>query len=130
MNILEMIKRDATQITSNSGEFAQPVTFISPTGKEVVIDAIFTFHHLGYDLQTAQEINTLKAHCCASEQKLREQGYPVRDAKLQVNMNGHKIKAKDVQGIEWLFIVSEFFPNHRTGTISFILGSYKQPRDA
>lgn len=130
MSILDLMKRDAAQITSNSNDFAQPVTFIAPTGQEVTIDALFTFHHLGYDLQTAQEINTLKAHCCASETKLREKGYPVRDKKLEVDFTGHKIKAKDVQGIEWLFIVNEFFPNHRTGTISIVLGSNKQTRVA
>lgn len=128
MSILQLMKRDANTITKNTGEFAEPVIFIAPTGQTVTVNALHTKHHLGYDLQTAQEINTLKAHVCVSEQELTAFSYPVRDGNLKVSLIGHKVVAKDANGVDWLYIVNEFFPNDKVGTISIILGAHKQVR--
>jgi hypothetical protein len=124
MSILELMKRDANAITTNTNEFSQAVTFISPDAVEAVVNGLHTKHHLGYDLETAQEINTLKAHVCVSEQELIALGYPVRDVNNHVKLKGHKVKAKDANGLLCTYVVQEFFPNDVVGTISLILGIY------
>ncbi len=127
MSLLDLIKRDANTITTNTSDFAEEqVTFIAPTGEQATVQALHTKHHLGYDLQTAQEINTLKAHVCVSEQELTALGYPIRNSDNKVNMTNHKVMATDANGREWLYIVHEWFPNDKTGTISIILGDHKQ----
>lgn len=126
MSILELIQRDAHAIVTNAEEFAGPVTFIHSSGLEVTIDAIHTFHHLGYDIETAQEVNTLKAHICVSEQALADKLYFVRNTDGKVTFEKHKVRATEANGREWLYAVNEWFPNGRTGTVSLILGIHKQ----
>jgi hypothetical protein len=126
MTLLEAIKRDANTITKNISEFAETVVFIAPTGQQVSVKGIHTKHHLGYDLQTAQEINTLKAHVCVSEQELTALAYPVRDANNNVNLKNHRVRAHDANGVEWTYAIHEWFPNDKVGTISIILGAHVQ----
>lgn len=126
MGILDLIKRDVRTITTNTEDFAGPVTFIHPEGLEIEVNVLHTLHHLGYDLQTAQEVNTLKAHVCVSEGELNEKLYYVRNAKNEITFKDHKIRAREASGQEWLYIVNQWFPNGTTGTVSLILGMHKQ----
>lgn len=126
MSILDIIYRDAKDIASNVGDFAGPLTFIhGVTGLQVTVDAIHTLHHLGYDLQTAQEINTLKGHVCVHEKVLNDAGYATRGGDGHVTFENHRVKAKEANGTEWLYVVQQWFPNGRTGTVSLILGANK-----
>ncbi len=126
MGILDFIKRDANQITKNTGDFAGPLTFIDESGLEVELNALHTLHYLGYDLERAQEINTRKAHVCVSEEELTNRGYQTRNTHNEVTFQNHKLRAKEANGQEWLYVINEWFPNGRTGTISLILGMHKQ----
>lgn len=127
MGILDFIKRDARRIVTNVNDFAEEtVTFIAPTGEIANVQALHTKHHLGYDLQTAQEINTMKGHVCVSEQSLIDLNYPVRDSQGRVSLKNHKVIATDANGVEWTYIVNEFFPNDKVGVISVILGGHEQ----
>lgn len=125
MGLLELMKEDANLMTTDSDDgFAEPVTFIAPSGMEVTVNALHTKHHLGFDIQKAQEINTMKGHVCVAEKELTDLGYPVRNSVNEVSLMKHKIKAKDANGLLWTYKVAQFFPNDKVGTISIILGSY------
>ncbi len=126
MGLLELMKRDANDITTNLVDFAEDVTFIAPTGQQATVQSLHTKHHLGFNIETAQEINTLKAHVCVSEQELTALSYPVRNSKNEVTFKDHKVRAKDANGLEWTYAVQEWFPNDKVGVISVILGSFKQ----
>lgn len=125
--MMDLVKRDANFITKNADSgFAGPVTFIDLDGVEYgPVNALHTKHHLGFDLQTAQEINTLKSHIDVSEQELIALGYPLRDVNNDIALAGHKVKALDSNGTEWTYIVEQWFPNHKVGVIVFILGRYE-----
>jgi hypothetical protein len=126
MSLLDLLKRDANFITTNVADFAEPsVTFIAPTGEQAVVQSLHTKHHFEYDLQAAQEINTLKAHVAVSEQEFIDLGYPVRNTRGFVNMKGHKVKASDANGREWTYVVAEFFENDKVGVIICILGEFE-----
>jgi hypothetical protein len=126
MSLLDAIKRDANTITTNLGEFSEPVKFIHPdTGLEIIVSALHTKRYLGYDVQTAQEINTVKAHVCVSEQELTALGYPTRNTAGSVAMIGRKVKASDSNGVEFTYVINETRPDDKVGTISLILGAHE-----
>ena len=126
MDLIDIIKRDANFITkSKVVGFAQSVTIIDREGVEYVVDALHTKHHLGFDLQTAQETNTLKAHIDVSEQELTALGCQVRNADGDVYMEKFKVKAKDANGVEWTYFVSQWYPNDKFGVIVLILGRHE-----
>jgi hypothetical protein len=127
MGVLELMKRDANKITTDLAGFSQPVTFRAPTGEIATVNALHTKHYLGYDIDTAQEINTLKAHICVSEQELCALSYPVRnEVTNQVALKDHIVIATDANGTEWVYIVREIFPNEKIGVIALVLGSHTQ----
>lgn len=124
MGLLELLKRDANYITTNQVDWAEQVTFIAPTGEIATIKALHTKHHLDYDLQRAQEINTLKAHVDISEQELTALGYPVRNAAGDVHLKKHKVTASDANGVAWTYIIENWFENDKVGVIVCILGKF------
>jgi hypothetical protein len=119
------MKRDANYITTDAGGFTQSGTFIAPGGIEATVDVIHTKHHLKFDLQTAQEINSMKAHVVVSEQELIALNYPVR-SENKVSLQEHKFRAADDRGEMWTYDILQWFPNEKVGTISIILGSRVQ----
>ena len=121
MSLLDAIKRDANAILTNTSEFAEAVRFIAPTGEDVTVNAIHTKHHLGYDLQAAMETNTLKAHIAVSEQELTDLGYPVRNSDGEVDFDKHRVRARDDRGVEWIYVVQQWFPNDKVGVIALVL---------
>lgn len=128
MGLQEFMKRDAHHIINNTADFSEllGVIFIAPDTTQVTIQALHTKHHLGFDLQTAQEINTLKAHVCVSEQDLIALSYPVRNAAGQVALAGHRIKAYDDRGVLCDYVAEQWYPNEKLGTISIILGAWEE----
>lgn len=126
MNMMDIVKRDANFITKTDSGFVTPTTFIDLDGVEYgPINAIHTKHHLGFDLQTAQEINTLKSHVDVSEQELIDLNYPLRDSNGDIALAGHKVKASDSNGVEWTYVIEQWFPNNKVGVIVMILGRYE-----
>lgn len=124
MEMIDAIKRDANLITK--GSFSQPATFTSLSGQVATVRALHTKHHLGFDLERAQETNTLKAHIHVSEQELTAIGYTVRNDRREVDMIGHKVSTADANGAVWIYKVQQNFPNEKTGSISFILEDFVQ----
>jgi hypothetical protein len=124
MSLLDAIKSDAKRILSNSNEFAQLMMFTAASGETAQVKGIHTKHHLGFDIERAQETNTLKAHVVVSEQDLLALEFPVRDDNGYVRMKGDKVTAADANGTDWTYVITEVFPNDKLGTISMILGKY------
>lgn len=126
MSLLTLLQRDANDLMNNLDGFAEVVKLVWPDGTEVGFNMIHTLHHLGYDLQKAQEINTLKAHAIFSEADVIAVGKSVRLPNGQVMMKNYRLKAKDTNGTEWKYIVDNWFPNGKVGTITLILGAHAQ----
>lgn len=124
--LTDLIKTDSNRILTDPNGFAETITLITTRsgGMTIAIEAVHTKHHLGFDMEKAQEINTLKAHVALSEQELIDLGYPYRDAKKKVHMKGDKVIAKQANGVDYKYVVESWFENDKTGTITLILGDY------
>jgi hypothetical protein len=126
MSLLDLIKRDANVITKNLADFGESITVINREAQSFPVAGLHTKHHLGFDIETAQEIHTLKAHVCISEQELVAAGCTVRDASNKVDMKDFRVLASDANGVQTKYVVREIFPNDKVGVIVLILGAHEQ----
>lgn len=126
MGLKERAKADIESITSNTNEWACPITFISPDGLiTATINGIHTKHHLNVDTE-GNAVNAKKATISVSEKFLIDAGYPVRNSSNEVSLNGHRIKAKDSTGILCDYILLSIFPNETIGLLTCILEDYTE----
>jgi len=82
-------------------------------------------HHLSVDTDGSQ-VNSMQAHVSIDEDELQNDSYPVRNAKGEISLYGHKVSFKDSSGIVKAYIVREQFPNETFGVIVLILGYWTQ----
>lgn len=123
MGLLDQIKKDIEQITSNKNEWADTITFISPTAQTAVISGIRSKIHLAVDTD-GNMVRSQKAHIAFSEKFLTDLNYPVRNAAGEVALNGHKVNVKDSTGIVKNYVVQNVFPDETVGLLSFTLEGY------
>lgn len=127
MSLLEQIRIDIQDITSNANEFGVELTLTAPNGQTATLTGLHTKHHLGFDSDSGRDVNTKNAHVSFSEQALIDvnPAYPLRDANNEVHLREHKIKAKDSTGREWTYKVLSWFPDETVGLIVCVLNDWK-----
>jgi len=123
MGLIDQAKRDIEQITSNLTEFGVQLTLIAPSGAVAGVNGIHAKHHTGFDAE-GFPVNSKIASVAISEQFLTDQNYPTR-INGEVNLRKHKVKAKDSTGVEYTYVIREFFPDETIGLIVCILGDYE-----
>lgn len=120
MGLLDDIRKDIKNITSDENEFGVAITLISPTVTMEVV-GLHTKHYLGVDTD-GNIVNSKNAHIAISESNLS--GYPVRNAKGEVAMRGHLARCKDSTGTEKTYKIEQTLPDETVGLIVIILGDY------
>lgn len=128
MDMMDIARRDArTFVTSKSGGFAVDAVLIDANGVEASIQLIHTKHHLTYDEDRATMVNMKNAHICFSEADLNSIAptYQLRNADKEVFMKGHKVRVKDSTGVEFTYVMNEWYPDETLGLIVCIIGDFE-----
>jgi hypothetical protein len=121
VGLVEQIKADILQITSDPEGFGVPIALTAPTGQTINIIGLHAKHHLGVDTD-GNRMNTMHARISFSESVL--QGYPVRNAIGEVILINHFVSVKDSTGVDCKYIIRECYPDETVGLIVCILGDF------
>lgn len=121
MGLIQQIKEDIEDITSNLDDFAVVLTLQPPNGVPVTINGFHSKHHLGFTTEGAR-VNSRNAHAAFSEKFLTDVGYPVR-INGQVNLESHKLTAKDSTGNDVTYVIEQYYQDETIGLIVCILGA-------
>lgn len=136
MGLLETARNQIRDITSNLSEWGVLMTFKTPavstfdytfdesfnTNQMFTMRGLHTKHHLGINQDSGQRVNTKNASVTVSERFFTQNGYPLRDANNEVNMNGHQVAVKDSTGKICTYIIREWYPDETLECIVCILG--------
>lgn len=135
MGLIADIQNDIIAITSDANEFGVPITFIAPSGETETINGLHTRHFIAIEQREGNfsqqygtlstRANTRNAHISFSELLLSETGYPVR-IDNEVNLKGHKCKARDNSGLLRTYVIMEWYPDETIGLIVCILNDYTE----
>lgn len=125
MALLDDIKADIKEITSDPDGFAVEHIFTAPTGQVATVYALHTKHHLGFHPDSGADINKKNVHSTVNESLLTALSYPVRDSKGLVHLKDHQVQVKDSTGTLCKYVVSEWIPDETVGVILMILGDKK-----
>lgn len=139
MSLKDQARALIAQITTDTDSgWADDIVLLSPGnssfdssfgitfGASVSIKGLHSKHHLGIDLETGNHVNEKKAHISFTEQQVVDLGFPIRNAKGEVNMAKYLCKVKDSTGVLLLYVVEQWFPDETVGLIVCILGDYEQ----
>lgn len=124
MGLIDDIKDDIQQITSDLDGFGWPLKFTARTGEIAEVVGLFTKHHMGMDSDGLRK-NFKNAHASCSEKLLMDLGYPVRNAARECQMKGDFLEATDSTGQLWEYKILEVYPDETIGLIVFMLGDYE-----
>lgn len=123
MGLMDEIKQDVKDITSNSNEFGVSITFTAPTGETATVVGTASKHFMNFDFDTGKNVNSQNAHVTVSEEVLIDADYPVRNPAGNVNMRNHRVSYIDSTGVTGTYVITEQFPDQAIGLIVFILGN-------
>ena len=119
-NILQLARKDAKNFVT-AGGFEENINLQTPSGDlNVDVTGFATKHHINFD-SDGLPINTKNVHICISESDLTALGYPVRNAKQEVDLLNHIIVFADSTGTYRTYKVNEQFPDEALGLINCIL---------
>ena len=122
--IFQLAKRDSKRIVT-SGGFEETITISTATGSNTLtLTGLATKHHLNFN-SDGLPINSKNVHICIDEDVLTAAGYPVRNAKGEVNLLKHRVSFPDNTGVIKNYVVNENFPDETLGLIVLILSDYK-----
>jgi hypothetical protein len=125
MGLMDAIRRDVSDITSNANDFATEVLFAVTDGETVTqetINAVAVKHHVVYDPSTgATSVNGKQARVTVSELACNDAEYPVRDTNNHISLIGHTVTWEDINGTQATYTIKETHPNETTGLIVCIL---------
>lgn len=126
MGLMDEIKQDVLDITSNSNEFGVSITFTNPAGTQtIVVVGTASNHFMQFDFEQGKNINSQNAHVSVSEQLFINNSYQIRDVAGKVAMKKHRVSYIDSTGASGSYEVLEAFPDQAVGLIVFILGERK-----
>jgi hypothetical protein len=125
MGLLEDIKEDLVDITSDSDGFGVELVFTNPAGDATAtINGLHTKHHISLD-ETGRPVNSKNAHISFVESLLIAEDYTIRSASGEVNLKGHKVSVVDSTGDVKHYMIREWFPDEKLGLIVCILGDFE-----
>lgn len=126
MGIMDLARRDARKIATDSDGFAEEVKLIHPSGDELIVNALTTIHHTSFDPDSGSIVNTLNGSICVSETDLIEGNYVYLNAAGEVQFYKHKVDVTQANGTTKRYMIQQWFPDKRLGLIVLILQDYKQ----
>jgi hypothetical protein len=122
MALLDDIRQDVLDITSDQDEFGVEIVFTAPNGQTATVGGLHSKHHLGFDVNSGTDIKVKNAHISVSESLLVSANYPVRDSRGEVLLQNHQVRVKDSTGIVKKYVVQQWIPDETLGLILCILG--------
>jgi len=126
MGLMDEIKLDVQDITSNSNEFGIPITFTNPDDTQTIeVVGTASNHFMQFDLESGKNVNSQNTHVTVSEQLFINAGYKIRNVAGKVSMKKHRVLWIDSTGISAAYEVLEAMPDQTVGLIVFILGNRK-----
>jgi len=123
MSLLDQIRADVLQITTNTDEYGQPITFDNGT-VSVTVNGRANKHHLSID-RDGNATNAKNASISVSEQALTTLSFPVRDASGEVNLKNVKVTWTDSTSTPRTYMIRQWYPDEVIGYIVCILGDFK-----
>ncbi|HYG49619.1 MAG TPA: hypothetical protein VD905_01900 [Flavobacteriales bacterium] len=126
MGLQDQIQKDIAQITTDTSAFGISLDFTAPNGQTASITGTHTKHHFGIT-DDGNVINSKKVVVAFSESVLlkKNPSYPIRNAKGEVDLNKHKVKAKDSTGTLVTYIMRAFFPDEQCGLVVCLLDGFE-----
>lgn len=120
MGLLDQIREDVKQFTSDTNDFGVELIFTPKSSEETyTINGIAINHSLTIDSGGAA-VRGRQSHCSFSESLLTAQEYPLRNDKNQVDLKGHKVAWKDSTGVLKTYNIINWFPDETIGLIMCI----------
>jgi hypothetical protein len=124
MSLLDDIKSDIEDFTSDEDGPTRSISFVAPTGETATINGLHTKHHFAHDTD-GNPVNLKNAHISFSEGLLIAEDYPVRNSHGEVDLTSHKVTVKDSTGTENTYIIRQWFPNETIGLITCLLMDFE-----
>jgi hypothetical protein len=126
VGLLDQIKNDVKNITTDLNMFGVALTFVSNDSPPATctVAGTTTKHRLGTDRDGAP-YNGRNASCSVSEQVLTAADYPVRNDKNEVDLKGHRVTFKDSTGNNSTYLIESWYPDEKVGLIVCILGDFE-----
>lgn len=126
MGLMEIIKQDIQDITSNINEFGVAITFTNPDNSQSIeVVGTASNHFMQFDFESGKNVNSQNTHVSVSEQLFIDAGYVIRNAEGKVSVKKHKVAWIDSTGLSGSYEVIEAMPDQSIGLIVFILGNRK-----
>jgi hypothetical protein len=123
MGLMEQLKADIEQITSNTSEFAVDLSLVAPTGETASIQGLYSDHSNAYD-ESGVPIVGKFTHVSISEALLTAEGYPTRNAAGLASMTGHKVTVNYADGSVKTYICDKVLPDYSINLFLLILSEY------
>lgn len=123
MDLMEMAKRDLETLLNTDVGFSLLLTFISPTGQELVIKGQFFDRTLLYEMD-GQGASGNHAVVHVSEKPFIDAEYSIRNTKNAIDFKGHKITAKYADGTTRNFKAADWHPDYSINMITIQLQQY------
>lgn len=123
--MLEQARADVKRIRTDPSGFTKSFTITKRDGS---LTATLLGMHAkinGVIDTTGNFINAKKAHISVSEGALVDAGYPVRNAKNEVDMFGDKVSVMDSAGIQCEYQIRETYPDETVGLIVCFLFDFE-----
>jgi hypothetical protein len=126
MGLMQDAQKLIEQITTNTNEWALPVTFTTPVGftpaASVVCNAVPINHNFAGVDDYAAPVKSQTARVTFSEAALVALNYPTRNATGVISMEKHLVSWIDVDGHLNNYIINTTFPGKTNGIIVCQLG--------
>ena len=123
MSLMDQVRIDVHDIVTNLCDWGVDMTFVAPNAEEALVQGIHTKHHLALN-EDGVPFNDRVASVAVSDASFPDI-YPLYNAEKDVKLRGHLVKVKDSTGLEFTFVIKEWFPDRTLGLIVCILGDYQ-----
>jgi hypothetical protein len=120
MNLMQQVKRDVLEITSNLNDFGLALTFLAPNLQTATIVGISVNHSSTFD-EMGNPITGSVVVATVSEQLLIDAGYTTRNAKNQADFTNHLVTITFADSQVITHRVFECRPDYSINLFTFFL---------
>jgi hypothetical protein len=125
MGMLDQVREDIKDITSNPDGFSAFIKMDAPGGQKISFYGLHKKIRLAVDPDTGKAINSMTASISVCESILTAQNYPVRNERREVDLQNHIVTVKDSTGLECKYMVAQNIPDETVGIIVCMLSNYE-----
>lgn len=125
MSLTDIAKADWKRFTGDVDGWGTAIKFTTPDGlTSVDVVGLAVKHHISVDTE-GLAVNGKNAHVSISEELLTAASYTVRNAELEVSLEGHRVEWKDSTEVLKKYVIRESYPDEKVGMIVCILGDFE-----